>query len=181
MCATYPDLRLRRLRKSSLLRDMISETDISKKDLIYPLFVREDIDTIQEIPTMPGIYHYPIEEITNEVKSVINLGIPAIILFGIPKIKNENASEAYSSEGIIQQVIRNIREEVGNKIIIATDVCLCQYMSHGHCGIVDNGMILNDPTLDLIARTALSHAEAGADIVAPSDMMDGRFKLYVKS
>ncbi|MFX1450197.1 MAG: porphobilinogen synthase [Promethearchaeota archaeon] len=180
MDATFPNSRLRRLRQFTTIRNMIAETKLSKNDLIYPLFVREDINSIQEISTMPGLNHYPLETITDEVKSVVNLGIPAIILFGIPKIKDDKASSAYASDGIIQKAVKNIKEELGDKIIIVTDVCLCQYMSHGHCGIVENGKILNDPTLELLAKTALSHAEAGADIVAPSDMMDGRVRAIRK-
>ncbi|MHA1301474.1 MAG: porphobilinogen synthase [Candidatus Helarchaeota archaeon] len=180
MGATFPNLRLRRLRKSALIRNMIGETFLSKNDLIYPLFVREDIDAIQEIRTMPGMFHFPLESIVEEVKSVVKLGIPAIILFGIPENKDEKASSAYAPDGIVQTAVQNIKSEIGDKITIITDVCLCQYMSHGHCGIVENGNILNESSLELLAKTALSHANAGADIVAPSDMMDGRIHAIRK-
>ncbi|MHA1381626.1 MAG: porphobilinogen synthase [Candidatus Helarchaeota archaeon] len=180
MGAIFPNLRLRRLRKTDLLRKMIAETHLSKFDLIYPLFIREDITKIQKITTMSGLYHYPLESIVDEVRSIIQLGIPAIILFGIPKIKDEIASSAYAPDGIVQKAVRCIKDEFGDKIVVITDVCLCQYMSHGHCGIVKNGEILNDPSLELLSKTALSHANAGADIVAPSDMMDGRIKAIRK-
>ncbi|RLG57528.1 MAG: porphobilinogen synthase [Candidatus Hydrothermarchaeota archaeon] len=170
----FPRIRLRRLRRTPLIRDMVRETTLTKKDLIYPMFIVEG--KTQEIASMPGISRLSINDAIEEVKEIVELGIPAIILFGIPKKKDSVASQAYAKEGIIQRAVRAIKDEVGDNLVVITDVCLCEYMDHGHCGIVKGNEILNDPTLELLAKTAVSHAEAGADIVAPSDMMDGRVK-----
>ena len=170
----FPRIRLRRLRRTPLIRDMVRETTLTKKDLIYPMFIVEG--KTQEIASMPGIFRLSINDAIEEVKEIVELGIPAIILFGIPKKKDSVASQAYAKEGIIQRAVRAIKDEVGDNLVVITDVCLCEYMDHGHCGIVKGNEILNDPTLELLAKTAVSHAEAGADIVAPSDMMDGRVK-----
>jgi porphobilinogen synthase len=152
---------------------MIRETKISVDDLIYPLFVEHGEGVRKEVESMPGVFRLSIDELIKEAKEVKELGIPAVILFGIPEKKDEAASEAYDEEGIIQEALRALKKEVPELILI-TDVCLCEYMSHGHCGVVKNGEIDNDITLELLAQTAVSHAEAGADMVAPSDMMDGR-------
>ncbi|RKY69031.1 MAG: porphobilinogen synthase [Candidatus Latescibacterota bacterium] len=170
----FPRIRLRRLRRTPLIRDMVRETTLTKKDLIYPMFIIEG--KTQAIASMPGISRLSINDAIEEVKEIIELGIPAIILFGIPKKKDSVASQAYAKEGIIQRAVRAIKDEVGDNLVVITDVCLCEYMDHGHCGIVKGNEILNDPTLELLAKTAVRHAEAGADIVAPSDMMDGRVK-----
>ncbi|RLG55653.1 MAG: porphobilinogen synthase, partial [Candidatus Hydrothermarchaeota archaeon] len=170
----FPRIRLRRLRRTPLIRDMVRETTLTKKDLIYPMFIIEG--KTQAIASMPGIFRLSINDAIEEVKEIVELGIPAIILFGIPKKKDKLATQAYAKEGIIQRAVRAIKDEVGDNLVVITDVCLCEYMDHGHCGIVKGNEILNDPTLELLAKTAVSHAEAGADIVAPSDMMDGRVK-----
>jgi len=169
----FPEYRPRRLRKNQSFRDLIAETRISENDLIYPLFVKHGKGKKDEIKTMPGIYQFSIDEAVKEAKEVEKLGIKAIILFGIPKKKDEAATEAYDENGIIQEAVRAIKAKT-EKLLVITDICLCEYMSHGHCGVVKDGKIQNDITLELLAQTALSHAEAGADMVAPSDMMDGR-------
>jgi porphobilinogen synthase len=152
---------------------MIRETRINTEDLIYPLFVVPGQRVKEEIESMPGNFHLSVDQLSQEAEEILRLGIPAIILFGLPETKDELGSAAYASNGIIQKAVREIKRAVPNLIVI-TDVCLCQYTSHGHCGVIDDDYVNNDKTLELIARTALSHAKAGADIVAPSDMMDGR-------
>lgn len=169
----FPVHRPRRLRANPTIRRMISETTLEVNDLIYPMFVVEGKSVRNQISSMPGNFQLSIDEFLKEAKLVESLGIPAIIIFGIPSIKDEEASQAYSETGIVQRTIRALKD-AGSNLMIITDVCLCEYMSHGHCGIVENGHILNDPSLALLAETALSHAKAGADMVAPSDMMDGR-------
>jgi porphobilinogen synthase len=171
----YPQYRPRRLRAREGFRRLIRETAVRVDDLIYPLFVRPGKRTRKPILSMPGCYQLSVDELTNEVKEVRELGIPGVILFGIPEKKDEMASEAYAEDGIIQRALRALREAVPELLLI-TDCCLCEYTSHGHCGLVKDGIILNDPTLEILARQALSHVRAGADIVAPSDMMDGRVK-----
>jgi len=152
---------------------MVRETSLSPDDLIYPLFVIFGKKTRKRISSMPGCYQFSVDEIVKEARKVYALGIPAIILFGIPEHKDERGSEAYSAKGIVQRAIGAIKEKVPELLII-TDVCMCEYMTHGHCGIVKKGKVVNDQTLDLLAKEALSHVKAGADVVAPSDMMDGR-------
>jgi len=152
---------------------MVRETELHKSDLIYPLFVRHGSNIKNEIKSMPGVYQFSIDKLIAECKELVNLGIPAVILFGIPEHKDEQGSEAYAPDGIIQQAVRAIKAEV-KELLVITDVCLCEYTSHGHCGVLDGENILNDETVSLLAKEAVSHAEAGADIIAPSDMMDGR-------
>ena len=171
--AVYPAQRLRRLRYNPNVRDMIRETELSPKDLIYPLFVCPGENVKNEVKSMPGVYQLSIDNLVKECKEVQELGIPAVILFGIPEHKDEKGSEAYDPNGIIQRAIRAIKAEVKNLLVI-TDVCLCEYTSHGHCGLLEGENILNDETVSLLAKEAVSHAEAGADMIAPSDMMDGR-------
>jgi porphobilinogen synthase len=171
--AVYPAKRLRRLRYNSLLRDMIRETALSKKDFIYPLFVVPGSNVKKEVKSMPGVFQLSIDKIVEECKEVSSLGIPAVILFGIPESKDETGSGAYADDGIIQRAIKEIKKSVKDLLVI-TDVCLCEYTSHGHCGVLKDDEILNDETVQLLAREAVSHAKAGADIIAPSDMMDGR-------
>ena len=171
--APFPQLRLRRLRRTEPLRKMVRETRVNIDDLIYPLFVVPGQRVKEEIESMPGNFHLSVDQLSQEAEEILGLGIPAIILFGLPETKDELGSAAYASNGIIQKAVREIKRAVPDLIVI-TDVCLCQYTSHGHCGVIDDDYVNNDKTLELIARTALSHAEAGADIVAPSDMMDGR-------
>lgn len=169
----FPTLRLRRLRQNPVFRAVFSETTLSKSDFIYPLFVTTGKSVKKEISSMPGIYQMSVDNIVKECEEVKNLGIPAVILFGIPDVKDERGSGAYDDNGVVQNAIRAIKKEIPELIVI-TDICLCEYTSHGHCGVVKDGKILNDPTLELLSKEALSHANCGADIVAPSDMMDGR-------
>lgn len=169
----FPDYRPRRLRRNATLRRMVRETHLRVDDLIYPMFSAFGTNIKKEISSMPGIYQQSIEHIVAEAKEVRDLGIPAVILFGIPETKDAVGSDAYSDSGIIQNTIRAIKAEVPGLLVI-TDVCLCEYTDHGHCGMIRDGDVDNDSTLELLAREALSHAQAGADIVAPSDMMDGR-------
>ncbi len=172
----FPAYRPRRLRQNENFRRMIRETSLSIDDLIYPLFVTHGKGIKKEISSMPGNYHFSIDKLTEEVKKVRDLGIPGIILFGLPENKDEAASGAYDENGIVQEAVRAIKKSVPD-ILVITDVCLCEYMSHGHCGVVRDNEVLNDLTLQLLAKTALSHVEAGADMVAPSDMMDGRVSV----
>jgi len=168
----FPTSRMRRLRLPKI-RDMVRENVLTVNDLIYPMFVSEVDKSPVEIKSMPGQFRYPLSAIADEARAVAELGIPAIILFGIPSHKDEVGSSAYDPKGITQKAILAIKEELGDDLLVITDVCLCEYMTHGHCGIVENGKILNDPTLEILGKTAVSHARAGADIVAPSGMMDG--------
>jgi|TARA_B100000315_G_scaffold41262_1_gene36065 porphobilinogen synthase len=172
----FQQLRLRRLRRSPSLRALIRENCVETSDLIYPLFVEEGKNIKQEIPSMPGIFRFSPDRLPHEVEELATLKIPAVILFGIPQEKDEVGSAAYHPKGVIQQAIRTIKKATP-ELLVATDVCLCEYTSNGHCGVVVNGDVDNDQTLPLLAKTALSHAAAGADIVAPSDMMDARIKI----
>lgn len=178
--ATYPTKRLRRLRYNPLVRDLVRETSLSKNDLIYPMFIAFGENIKNEIRSMPGVFQLSIENAIEECKELVSLGIKAVILFGIPEHKDEVGSDAYSNTGIIQTAIRAIKAEVKDLLII-TDVCLCEYTSHGHCGLLDGEMVLNDETVSLLAKEAVSHAEAGADMIAPSDMMDGRIAAIRKA
>ncbi len=171
----FPLFRPRRLRQNETFRKLVQETEVNVKDLIYPLFVIEGKNIKNEIPSMPGIFQMSIEHIIEEAIEVEKLGIPAVILFGIPEKKDEFGSSAFDDNGIIQKAIKAIKETT-SKLIVITDVCMCEYTSHGHCGIIKNQDVANDDTLNLLAREALSHAKAGADMIAPSDMMDGRVK-----
>ncbi|KAF0140684.1 MAG: porphobilinogen synthase [Stygiobacter sp.] len=178
--ATYPEKRLRRLRYNPTVRDMIRETVLTKNDLIYPLFAVLGKGIKNEVKSMPGVYQMSIDVLVEECKEVEKLGIPAVILFGIPEHKDEVGSGAYDANGIIQQAVRAIKKET-KKLVVITDVCLCEYTSHGHCGVLDGERILNDETVDLLVKEAISHAESGADIIAPSDMMDGRIGAIRKA
>ncbi len=169
----FPSYRPRRLRRNENIRRMVRETHLRVDDLIYPMFSAFGENIKKEIPSMPGIYQQSIENIVAEAQEVYELGIPAVILFGIPETKDAVGSDAYCATGIIQNTIRAIKKAVP-KLIVITDVCMCEYTDHGHCGIIKDGDVENDSTLELLAKEALSHAQAGADIVAPSDMMDGR-------
>ena len=169
----FPEYRARRLRRNDNIRRMVRETHLRVDDLIYPMFSAFGTGIKKEIPSMPGIYQQSIEHIVAEAKEVYELGIPAVILFGIPETKDALGQDAYSETGIIQETIRAIKKEVP-KLTVITDVCMCEYTDHGHCGVIKDGDVDNDETLQLLAAEALSHARAGADIVAPSDMMDGR-------
>jgi porphobilinogen synthase len=169
----FPELRLRRLRRTQGLRELFQETTLAAGDLIYPLFVTEGKNAKEEIGSMPGIFRFSPDLLAREAEEIARLEIPGVIIFGIPSTKDEVGSEAYNPEGIAQQAIKAIKKSVP-ELIVVTDVCLCEYTSHGHCGFIEDGYVDNDKTLDLLARTAVSHVEAGADMVAPSDMMDGR-------
>ncbi|MCH7895819.1 MAG: porphobilinogen synthase [candidate division NC10 bacterium] len=169
----FPLRRPRRLRRSETIRRMVRETILQVDNLIMPLFVVHGRGIRQEIPPMPGNYQFSVDQLTREVKEIATLGIPAVLLFGIPEHKDAHGSEAYAKDGIIQQAVQAIKDSVSDLLVI-TDTCLCEYTSHGHCGVVEKGIVKNDPTLELLAKAAVSQAEAGADIVAPSDMMDGR-------
>ncbi|MCB9209207.1 MAG: porphobilinogen synthase [Ignavibacteriales bacterium] len=178
--ATYPTKRLRRLRYNPIVRDLVRETILTKDDLIYPMFVIHGENIKNEIKSMPGVFQFSIENLVAECKELVQLGIKAIILFGIPEHKDEQGSDAYSEHGIIQRAIRAIKSEVKDLLVI-TDVCLCEYTSHGHCGLLKGDEVLNDETVSLLAKEAVSHAEAGADMIAPSDMMDGRIAIIRKA
>ena len=171
--ASFPTVRMRRTRQNEKLRSLVRETRLSVDQLIYPLFIAEGLQEPREIASMPGIMQWPIEHVGREVERIASLGIPAVLLFGIPAEKDEVGSQAYATQGIIQQGIGRIKAIAPDTLVI-TDVCLCEYTSHGHCGVIRNGDVHNDESLTLLSRMALSHVEAGADIVAPSDMMDGR-------
>lgn len=169
----FPTYRPRRLRRNDHLRDLVRETALSPKNLIYPLFVGPGQDRAQPVNSMPGVAQLSVDRVARECGEATRLGIAAVILFGIPERKDAAGTEAYADDGIIQRAIREIKERVP-EILVITDVCLCEYTDHGHCGVIKNGDVDNDSTVDLLAREALSHARAGADVVAPSDMMDGR-------
>ncbi|MDW7972367.1 MAG: porphobilinogen synthase [Thermodesulfovibrio sp.] len=169
----FPIHRPRRLRKSEILRKMVRETILTPQDFVYPVFVVPGKDIKNPISSMPECFQESVDNVVKTAKEVFSLGIPAVILFGIPEYKDEKASSAYDDKGVVQQAVRAIKDTLPDLIVI-TDVCLCEYTSHGHCGIIKNGKVDNDSTLEVLALEALSHARAGADIVAPSDMMDGR-------
>jgi len=171
----FPRTRMRRYRKSEAIRDLVAETDVKPEDLVYPVFVRED-GRRDEIDSMPGQRYHSVGSLIEEVGKLLDKGLKAFILFGVPEKKDPEGRSAADPEGVVQRAVRALKDEYGDEVVVITDVCLCQYTTHGHCGIVDEdtGKILNDPTLEVLAEVALSHAEAGADVVAPSDMMDGR-------
>ena len=165
--------RPRRLRQNEAIRNMVAETAVNPDALVYPMFVVEGSGIREEIPSMPGQFRFSIDEIIKEVGTFEAIGLKSVLLFGIPDSKDEMATSAYDDDGIVQRAVRAIKAKAPS-LYVVTDVCLCEYMSHGHCGIIKNGDVDNDSTLELLAKTAVSHARAGADMVAPSDMMDGR-------
>jgi len=171
----FPEIRMRRLRRSATMRRMVRETSLRVDDLIYPLFVRAGQGLKKPIPSMTDCFHFSPDRIAEETAEVAGLGIPAVLLFGLPAHKDEQGSEAWAENGVVQQAIRAIKKRTPD-LLVVTDVCLCEYTSTGHCGVIKNGKVDNDATLELLAKIALSHAQAGADIVAPSDMMDGRVR-----
>lgn len=173
--AGFPEIRLRRLRRTATLRALVRETHVDVADLVYPMFVVEGKGIKQEISSMPDVFRFSPDRLAKEVAEIAGLGIPAVLLFGIPENKDETGSSALHSKGVIQQAIRVIKK-TAPELLVITDVCLCEYTSHGHCGVIVDGQVDNDRTLPLLAKMSLSHAEAGADIIAPSDMMDGRVK-----
>jgi len=170
---SFPIHRLRRLRRSEALRNMVRETHLSTSGLIYPMFACPGHGVRVEVSSMPGVFQQSPDQIVEECREVAGLGVPAVILFGLPEKKDETGSEAHSVDGAVQRSIEAIRKAKLD-LLVLTDVCLCEYTSHGHCGVIKDGQVLNDPSIELLAEAALSHARAGADIVAPSDMMDGR-------
>ncbi|MDQ4074055.1 MAG: porphobilinogen synthase [Thermoproteota archaeon] len=176
----FPKMRLRRLRKSEAIRDLLQETRLSAKDFVYPLFIQEGLKKSIEIESMPGIFRFPIEKALDEIEQVVSLGIKAVILFGIPKEKDQFGKASFDNNGTVQKAVKMIKDSYGGSLAVITDVCLCQYTSHGHCGILsnkNNNKIDNDETTKVLSKVALSHAESGADIVAPSAMMDGQVKM----
>ena len=170
----FPEYRPRRLRRNEKLRGMIREHELSVHHLVYPLFIKEGSEERVAIPSMPGICQFSIDAALSEIEELCGLSIPAVLLFGIPNEKDEVGSGAYDESGVIQKAIRAIKGRFGSEMLVIADLCLCEYTSHGHCGVIKDGQILNDPSIELLANAALSHARAGADLVAPSDMMDGR-------
>src|SRR6185369_6899307 len=170
---TFPVQRPRRLRKSELLRDLVRETRLSAKSFIYPLFVCPGSAVRQEVGSMPGVFQQSADRIVEDCREVESLGVPGVILFGLPETKDPRGASSLAQNGVVQRAIEAIRKAQLNLIVI-TDVCLCEYTDHGHCGVIEHGEVANDPTVEILADQALSHARAGADIVAPSDMMDGR-------
>jgi porphobilinogen synthase len=165
---------LRRLRKGKI-RNLVRETTLSVDDLVQPIFVDETIDSPVEFSSMPGIYKFPLSEVVKEAKEIAELGIPAVILFGVPAFKDEEGSSSWGENDVIQEAVRRIKAELGDKLVVITDICMCEYTSHGHCGLIDfeTEEVLNDQTLEVLGKIAVSHARAGADMVAPSGMMDG--------
>jgi porphobilinogen synthase len=172
----YPKIRLRRLRTSASMRRLVRQTTLSVDNLVYPLFVKAGSHLKEPIKSMTDCFHFSPDTIAAEAKKVFNLGIPAVLLFGLPEKKDSIGSHAWSDTGVVQQAIKAIKDTVPELLVI-TDICLCSYTTHGHCGVIKDGKIDNDTTCQLLAKVALSHAQAGADIVAPSDMMDGRVKF----
>ena len=169
----FPLARPRRLRRSAPIRALVRETSLDAGDFVYPLFVRQGRGVRAEIGSMPGNYHFSVDTLIEEVGAARDEGVRSVLLFGIPERKDDVGSEAYDDGAAVQQAVRALKQAY-HDVVVMTDVCLCEYTSHGHCGVVENGEVRNDPTLELLARTAVSHARAGADVVAPSDMMDGR-------
>ena len=174
----FPKIRMRRLRASASIRRLVRETAVSVDDLVYPLFVREGAGLKEPIKSMDGCFHFSPDTIVAEAAEVASLGIPAVLLFGLPSRKDPIGSQAWAEGGVVQQAIKAIKKQTPELLVI-TDVCLCEFTDHGHCGVIKEGTVDNDPTCELLAKMALSHAQAGADIVAPSDMMDGRVR-YIR-
>jgi len=169
----HPTVRLRRLRVNEAVRRLVRETHLHPRQFLWPVFVVPGEGVREEVAAMPGVYRYSADVLVEEVGRNAELGLGGLLVFGVPPRKDETASEAYAEEGVVQRAVRALKAAFP-ELLVATDVCLCAYTSHGHCGVVEDGKILNDPSLELLARTAVSHARAGADVVAPSDMMDGR-------
>jgi len=177
----FPRVRLRRLRRTTAIRDLLQETRLSVKDLVCPIFIQEGIDEPNEIELMPGIFRIPLKNLVKNIQELYDLGVKTFLIFGIPKSKNDKATNAYRIDGIVQKSVKTLRQNFGEKIVTVTDVCLCQYTLHGHCGIIKNNVANNDESLKVLAKIATSHAEAGTDFVAPSAMMDGQVKKIRKA
>jgi porphobilinogen synthase len=175
---SFPQNRMRRLRSSDAMRRLVRRTRLAVDDLVYPLFIRQGKAVKEPIKSLEGCFYFSPDTVANEVKEISSLGIPAVLLFGLPDKKDATGSQAWAEDGVVQQAVRQIKKATPDLLVI-TDVCLCEYTDHGHCGVINNGKIDNDATCELLARTALSHSQAGADIVAPSDMMDGRVR-YIR-
>jgi porphobilinogen synthase len=171
--STFPATRLRRFRRTGALRSLVRETRIDPADFVYPLFVGPESRANEELPALG---RFSVDDLSREAEELLGLGLSAVILFGIPEEKDDEGTGAYAADGIVQRALRSLRERYPD-LVLVTDVCLCEYTSHGHCGVIENGEVANDASIELIARTAVSHVEAGADVVAPSDMMDGRVAL----
>lgn len=176
----YPDYRPRRLRQNEGFRRMVRETVLSVDDLVYPLFAAAGKGIKKPVESMPGVYNLSVDLVVEEAQRAKEIGIPAVLLFGVPDKKDPEGTGAYAEDGVVQQAVREIKRLVPDLLVI-TDVCLCEYTDHGHCGIIEDGRVLNDPTLELLAQTAVSHVKSGADMVAPSDMMDGRVAAIRKA
>lgn len=174
---SFPSVRMRRLRRTPLLREIVNEVKLHPSDLVYPIFIDETAKTPVPIKSMPGYSRLPINQVVEAARQTLEQGVKAVILFGIPSKKDETGSEAFAENGVVQKAIRSLKKEFGDELAVISDVCLCEYTSHGHCGIVKDCQVLNDPTLGLLQKVAVSHAQAGADIVAPSAMMDGQVQL----
>ena len=171
----FPQTRMRRLRRSPVLREMVAETGVGVKDLIAPLFVREGIESPQPIVSLPGVVQHTVESLVKEARRLCSLGVPAVVLFGVPATKDAEGSQAWAPDGVVQVALATLRHELGREMVLIADLCVDEYTDHGHCGVLDaRGDVANDPTLDLYARAALAQARAGADLVAPSGMMDGQ-------
>ncbi len=171
----FPETRMRRLRRSAVLREMLAETRLTVKDLVAPLFVREGIDTPRPVASLPGVVQHTVESLVKEARRLSGAGVPALVLFGVPAQKDAEGSQAWSPDGIVQVALSSLRHELGNQMVLMADLCLDEYTDHGHCGVLDaRGEVDNDPTLAIYGRVALAQAKAGADIVAPSGMMDGQ-------
>jgi porphobilinogen synthase len=177
---TFPSIRLRRLRTTPALRELLQETRLSAKDLIVPIFVQEDLKKPEKIDSMPDIQRFPLSRLAGEIDRIVDLDIRAVILFGLPSHKDAGATSAFDDRGIVQKSIEVVRRKFGSKVVIITDVCLCQYTTHGHCGLIVDKKIDNDKSINTLAKVAISHAKAGADIVAPSAMMDGQVQAIRK-
>lgn len=172
----YPTVRMRRLRQTPALRSLMQKVDLQTSNLICPLFVDENLKESAPIESMPEYNRLPLTKINDEARQLLEQGVKAVLLFGLPKTKDEKGSEAYAPNGIIQKAIAALKKEFGDELVVITDVCLCEYTSTGHCGIIRNGKIMNDPTLEILQKVVVTHAQAGVDIVAPSGMMDGQVK-----
>ncbi len=175
----FPVVRKRRLRKTPLLRDMVAETQLTAADLVYPLFINDEPHSRIPVASMPGIYQQSIDNAVIEVGQALELGVRSVLLFGVPSEKDQEGSNAWFEQGVTQRAIRELKRQFGQDLVVIADTCMCEYTSHGHCGVLMDGRVLNDPTLELLSRTAISQALAGADIIAPSDMMDGRI-AYIR-
>jgi len=178
---TFPTVRMRRLRRTPALRSMMQRVSLRSSDFIYPIFVDENLKKPLQIASMPGICRFPVSGVVDEAKSAAKGGVKAVLLFGLPKTKDNDGSEAYAVSGGVQKAIASLKKEFADELVVITDVCLCEYTSTGHCGVVKNGVVINDPTLEVLQKVAVSHAQAGADIVAPSGMMDGQVKAIRES